>query len=67
MSEAIPGFNVDMECDMNCADCEKYFHCEIPSKKKDLLVGRMARARETLRRDSGRRLLSGTKGALPME
>jgi len=64
VSEAITGFNVDMECDLKCAGCEKYFHCELPSKKADLLVGRMARAKETLKDIKHKIIVVGGKGGV---
>jgi len=64
VAEVITGFNVDMECDMQCSDCEKYFHCELPSKKSDIFTGRMAKARETLKGIKHKILVVGGKGGV---
>lgn len=64
MAEAISGFNVDMQCDGNCTDCEKFFHCELPIKKLDIFTGRMAKARETLKGIKHKILVVGGKGGV---
>lgn len=64
VGEAITGFNVDMQCNMECANCEKYFHCELPMKKADLFVGRMGRARETLKGIKHKIIIVGGKGGV---
>jgi len=64
VAEAITDFNVDSTCDLNCADCEKYFDCQLPVKKDDVLSGRILRARETLKGIKHKIIVVGGKGGV---
>lgn len=61
---AITGFNVDLKCDLVCANCEKFFHCELPAKRADIFIGRMARAKETLKDIKHKIIVVGGKGGV---
>jgi len=62
--QAITGFNVDLACDMKCEECEKFFDCELPNKRTDVFVGRMAKAREVLTGIKHKILVVGGKGGV---
>ena len=62
--QSITGFNVDLSCDLICEKCEKFFDCDLPAKKADFFVGRMAQARETLKDIKHKIIVVGGKGGV---
>ena len=62
--ESITGFNVDQACDLECEKCEKFFICNLPSKKTEIFTGRMAQAKETLKDIKHKIIVVGGKGGV---
>ena len=62
--QVVKTINVDLSCDGNCEDCEKYFVCNLPQKKKNLFVGRLAKIPQTLRDVKHKIIVIGGKGGV---
>ncbi|MBA7564771.1 Iron-sulfur cluster carrier protein [subsurface metagenome] len=62
--QTVRSINVDLGCDGNCEDCEKYFVCNLHQRKEDLFVGRLARIPKTLEGVKHKILIIGGKGGV---
>jgi len=62
--QAVLGINVDLSCDQNCEDCEKYFICHLPQRKASLFVGRLAKIPGNMAGVKHKILIIGGKGGV---
>jgi len=62
--QVVKSINVDMKCDGNCAECEKYFVCDLPQKQTNLYVGRLAKIPKTMKDVKHKILAVGGKGGV---
>ena len=62
--QIVRSINVDMKCDRNCGDCEKYFICNLPQKQENLYVGRLAKIPEAMKNVKHKILVIGGKGGV---
>lgn len=62
--QAVLGINVDLACDQNCEDCEKYFICVLSHRKDSLFVGRLAKIPVNMAQVKHKILVIGGKGGV---
>jgi ATP-binding protein involved in chromosome partitioning len=60
----IKKINIDMKCDRICAECEKYFDCNLPDKEHHLSHGRMQKVQENLAGVKHKVMVMGGKGGV---
>jgi len=62
--QRIEHFNVDLGCDLDCANCEKYLECNAPEKIPSYERKRMQKAREAMGKIKKKVLVIGGKGGV---
>lgn len=60
----IAAINIDMTCDRDCKNCEKFFECTMPEKWKVLERGRMIRAKMRMGGIKNKIVVVGGKGGV---
>ncbi len=61
--DEIKAINVDMSCDANCGECERYFDCT-STEKKSWVGGRLEQSREAMGKIKHKILVLGGKGGV---